>query len=143
MSETNASIGYGTMIQRGDLLTPTSFADLAELKDISGPSMEVDSVEATHQASPDAHKEFIPGLVDGGEVSVEMQLIEGGAERGNLLEDFQGRVTRFWRIVLPSSGSWTYKAFITGFDPANPIEDVMTDSLSWKITGKPVWADPV
>ncbi|MCK4302830.1 MAG: hypothetical protein KAY24_01175 [Candidatus Eisenbacteria sp.] len=142
MSATNASLGFGTVIQRGDIATPTNFAALAEMKDISGPNIEVDSQEATHQQSPDDHKEFIPGLVDGGEVSVECQVVEDGTERGNIIADLQARLTRYWRIVFPSGGYWTFKAFLTGFQAANPVQDIMTDSLSWKITGKPTWTNP-
>ena len=43
---------------------------LAEVKSIGGPSLSRDAVEATHTESPDDHAEFIPGLANGGEVSL-------------------------------------------------------------------------
>lgn len=142
MSETNASIGFGTTVQRGDVATATNFAAIAELKDISGPDMEVDSLDATHQESPDDHKEHIPGLIDGGEVSFDCQTVEGGATRGLLITDLQARTTRYWRTVYPSGGYWTYKGFVSGFSPSNPVQGIMTFGLKIKVTGKPVWTNP-
>lgn len=141
---TEARIGLGFHVSRGDGASPEVFTDVAEVIDLSPPSMTKDQVEATHTDSPGGFREFIPGLKDGGEFSLTMNFLPNNATQGNasggVLNDFLNETTtRNWRIQFPGSPSmyWTFKASVIGFEPATPIDDRMTAVVSFKVAGAP------
>lgn len=144
---TNGLIGYGIHLARGDGASPEVFTNIAELVDLSPPAFSKDSVEATHTDSPDGFREFIPGLKDGGEFTATVNLIPGNATQGNAsggaLNDFRTETTsRNWRITFPGSpaATWTFKAFITSFEAATPMDDKMTVAITFKVAGVPTIA---
>lgn len=147
MAVTNALIGYGVHLARGDGASPEVFTNIAELTDLSTPSMTKDQVEATHTDSPDGFREFIPGLKDGGEFTATCNFLSSNATQGNAsggaLNDFINETTtRNWRISFPGSPTvtWTFKAVITGYNVITPMEDRMTLELTFKVAGAPTIA---
>jgi predicted secreted protein len=147
MAETNALIGYGVHLARGDGASPEVYTNLAELIDLTTPSMTKDQVEATHTDSPDGFREFIPGLKDGGEFSATCNYAPGNATQGNAsggaLNDFINETSsRNWRITFPGSPAttWTFKATIIGYEIATPMDDRITITISFKVAGAPTIA---
>lgn len=116
--------------------------DLAEVTSISGPGQKVDTIEVTNHDSADAFKEFLAGLVDGGEITIEGNFIAGDTT-GQIAfnTDLQARTSRTCVITMPNSlGTWTATAIATGFDPSYPHDGKISFSASVKISGKPVLA---
>lgn len=147
MAETQARIGYGVHLARGDGASPEVFTNIAELIDLTAPSMTKDQIEATHTDSPDGFREFIPGMKDGGEFTATCNFLPSNATQGNTsggaLHDFINEdTTRNWRISWPGSPTvtWTFKAVIIGFQPAAPIDDRMTVDITFKVAGAPTVA---
>lgn len=147
MAATQARIGYGVTLARGDGASPEVFTSVVELIDITPPSMTKDQIEATHHASPGGFREFIPGMKDGGEFTAVFNWIKSHATQGNasggLLNDFLNQDTpRNWRISFPGSPvmTWTFRAVVTGFNPSTPIDDRMTVNATFKVSGAPTVA---
>jgi predicted secreted protein len=71
--------GVGTHFQRAtaDTSDPT-FASIAEVNSISGPSLSRDTIDVTSLDSTSGYREFIGGFRDGGEVSLEMNFTKDG-----------------------------------------------------------------
>ncbi len=143
MSE--ARLGKGFLVQRGDGGSPENFTTVAEVLDADGPGLSADSVEATHQESPNYWREFIPGLKDGGEISFDVNHDPDNATHDattGIVADFNNRTVRNWRVAFPSPSSktWTFPAFVTGFEPSNPVADRSTASVTLKVTGEPTLA---
>lgn len=133
MSE--AMIGYGSRFQIGDNSSPTLWADVAEVTDITPPSDSVDVVDVTHMQSPNRTREFILGLNDPGEASFTINFIPGGdgdaaiqALRGS------GEVVPL-RIIYPNDFAWTFEGLLTGYTPTVPTDDKMTAEVTFKVTG--------
>lgn len=141
---TDAVIGHGVQFKTGDAASPEVFTAVAEVTSVSGPTLARDPVEATHTDSTEAWREFIAGLKDGGEVTITMNFLAGNATQNNsgLLGDFNSQAAQNYRITWPSSPTvdWTFAAILTGFEPDAPIDDRMTASATFKITGKPTLA---
>src|SRR3546814_10372592 len=95
---TEAKIGHGVHLARGDGASPQVFTNVAELIDLSTPSMTKDQVEATHTDSTDGFREFIPGPTDGGEFSATMNFIPGNATQGNRSEEHTSELQSLMRI---------------------------------------------
>lgn len=136
---TGTKIGHGSLFEVNDTTqSPDAWVKVAEVVNITPPNFSRDAVDATHTESEDGWREFIPGLKDGGEVSVEMNFIPGAAST-DLILDLFNRDTGSFRITFPDSPAtvWTFDAFITGFEPEAPLEDKMSATATFKLSGKP------
>lgn len=135
---TSAAIGYGAAFGIGDGASPEVFTDLAEVFSITPPSETIDIIDATHMASPSRRREFIPGLVDTGDTSFELNFVPGGSAETALDAEIGKTTTTNFRITFPdgSSGSatWIFAGFVTGFEPSVPNEDKMTATVTIKVT---------
>jgi predicted secreted protein len=137
---TEAMIGHGSDFQRSsDGTSGGAFATVGEVLDITPPSLAKDAVDATHMASPDRWREFIAGLKDGGEVSLELSFIPGNASTTAALSDINSNSAGYYKIVFPDATEWGFAAIATGFEAGDPLDDKMTATLTYKLTGKPAF----
>lgn len=136
---TNASIGFGSLLAIFDTdASPDAFVDIAEVTNISGPSLARDAVDATHMASDDGWREFIPGLKDAGEVSVEMNYIPGSSGDAYMRGTFDSQDAVQFRITEPNSPATTitFNAIVTAYELERPVDDKMVATATLKITGR-------
>jgi len=139
MPETQASIGYGSTFEIESENSPNVYEALAEVFNITPPSMTVDMIDATHMQSPDRRREFISGLIDPGECSFEMNYVPGSASdaRLNAILDLPAGVSRRrnCRIVYPNHVTHLFAAELQTYEPQVPTDDKMTASVTFKVTG--------
>jgi len=138
---TEADIGYGTLFQTGADSSPEVWTTMGEVTNITPPEMSRDSVDATHEQSPNGWREFIPGLKDGGEVSLELNYVPGNASTLALMAELNlsGQSATKPRRILFTDGSFLeFDAFLTNFGPEAPIDDKMAASVTFKVTGRPL-----
>lgn len=139
---TAAAIGYGSTYRIWDAsLTVPAFVEVAEVINITPPGGTSDRVDATHMKSPGRRREYISGLIDSGEASLEINWVPGGPTdeilRGLLTS---GAVVQH-QIEFPNGVTCTYDASITGFEKTLPIDDRMTATITVAPSGDEVWAD--
>jgi hypothetical protein len=132
---TDARIGYGTTFALGGLLLTDPFVKIAEVYNVTPPSETIDTIDASHMESPDAVREFIPGMVDPGECSYEMNFVPGSPSETAIIAARRLRQAVFSRITFPNGVTWTFKAFVTGYEPVAPHDDKMTATVTFKVTG--------
>ncbi len=125
---TDAKHSYGTSIQVGS--TTLAMAD-----NITGPSITADQVDVSALDSTDAWKEFIAGLIDGGEVTIEQNMKK--ADFTAMLGYLVGRTAQ--AITLTYSGSLgvaTFNALVTACTPGPAAKDAaIRASYTLKVTG--------
>lgn len=137
MSQTQARIGHGSQFYVGSDSSPITYTAIAEITSITPPSVTRDVIDATHTGSPDQWREHIPGLKDGGEVSIEMNFVPN-SDSSNILVAIQlDSFARDFKIVFPDGSTWVFQAFCTGFEPDAPFDDKMTATATFKVSGKP------
>lgn len=137
---TNAKIGHGTLFAiLSDSVSPADYVTVAEVTNITPPNLARDAVDATHTASSEGWREFIPGLKDAGEVTFEMNFVPSGASTDLVLEAFNADDPVSCKITFPDTPptEWTFSAICTGFEPEAPVDDKMVASVTLKLTGKP------
>lgn len=133
-----ALLGYGSRFLIESLDSPNQFYDLGEVFNITPPSATVDQIDVTHMQSPDRRREFISGLIDGGEASFEMNYIPGSDADDRLnaiLDAAPDERRRTCRIIYPNSIVHTFDAELTGYEPTVPTDDKMTATVTFKVTG--------
>lgn len=127
---------FGTQFQRHN---GSTFVTIAEATNISGPELERDTIDVSSHDSPNRFREWVGGMVDGGEVTFEVNW--DPAEHATLKADFNDALPRQYRILLPSppGGNWTFSGFITGMTHEYPYDDKMSAEFTFKISGDPVF----
>lgn len=147
MAESRARLGYGTLLERrisADGVSPEVWQLIAERVSIGGPSMSRDAPDVTHMDSPNGWREFIPGLKDAGELTVEGNFVpDDPSQNGEtgLLSEFYSDVRARWRITFPLTGSpavqWEMSGIMTGFELDMPVDDKLAFTATVKISGEP------
>lgn len=139
MSGRNA---FGTQFRRGDGATPTeAFTTIANVTSISGPARSRETIDVTAHDSPDAYMEFVGGLKDGGEISLELNY-DPSESTHDLDDDFDDTDPRNYQVViLPETEdehTWDFAGILTELSDEFPYDDKMGRSMTVKITGKPI-----
>lgn len=142
---TGAIAAYGTLLKIGDGGSSETFTTIAEVRDISGPSLSADVKDVTSHDSEDGWDESITTILRGGEVSFALNFIPTETTHSytsGLLEDYANRTRRNFQLVFSDTGSttWNFAALVTGFEPTAGVADELTADVTLKITGKPTLA---
>ena len=142
MSGRNA---FGTRFQRGDD-AGTSFQTIANVTSISGPSRTRETIDVTAHDSADGYMEYLGGLRDGGEVTLDLNYDPDETTHTVLDTDFDADDNpREYRVVLnpdqDDEYTWNFSAIITDLSDEFPYDDKMSRSATFKITGKPTLAE--
>lgn len=130
---TTANLGYGSRLAYS--LSGSSYTDVAQVEDITGPSIKVDSVEVTNQDSASAAKEFISGLIDAGELTFSIVYLKTIVTAVYALI----RTTYYWKVTLTDSSTWVCQGFLTAIEPGVPVGDKIGVNFTVKFTGKPTF----
>lgn len=136
--------GFGTQFKRATTITPgTTYVTIANVTNISGPDRKRETIDVTAHDSPEGWMEFIGGLKDGGEVSLDINYDPAEATH-DLDDDFDDDQARNYQIViLPDTideYTWTLKGVMTNLGDEFPYDDKMARSMTIKVSGKPTLA---
>lgn len=136
MADTEARIGHGTTFEMADIATPTDFVYIAEITNVTPPSDTSDTPDATHMQSPNRTREFIDGLADPGEASLEMNLVPGSVSDRYLMASKGKR--KWCRITFPNGVQLLFTGIRQGYEKEVPLDDKMTATLTIKVSGDPI-----
>lgn len=137
---------FGTLLKIGDGATPTeNFTTIAEVLDIGGPSLGLDTEEITNHDSTGGWEEVIGTILRSGEVTFEINYDPAGATHDastGLIADMVARTLRNFQLVFPDSGTttWSFAAYVTGFEPGAPVAGKLSASVTLKPSGQPTLA---
>lgn len=139
MAATEADTGYGVLLKVGDGGSPTEvFTTIdAEMRLQAPGGYSRDAVDASHTQSPDQFREYIAGMMDAGEVSLELNFVPSASDAIVALI-VAGKQN--YQILFPGRCTWTFSAICTAYQPATPVDDKMTATATFKISGKPTLA---
>lgn len=142
---TGAISSFGTLLKLGDGGGTEVFTTIAEVKDISGPKLKLNTAEATNHSSTSGWKEFVGTLLEAGELSFKINFIPTATTHSystGLIKDMVNRTRRNFQLVFPNIGAttWTFAAFITGFEAGEPVEGILEADVTLQITGVPTLA---
>ncbi|MEV2236703.1 phage tail tube protein [Micromonospora sp. NPDC049891] len=135
---------FGTQFKRGDGGLPSeTFTTIANVTSISGPNRTRETIDVTAHDSEDGWMEFIGGLKDGGEVSLELNY-DPSEDTHDLDDDFDDTEPRNYQIViLPDTEdehTWSIAGILTEVGDEFPYDDKMGRSITIKVSGKPTLA---
>ena len=140
---TEARTGWGGALFLATDNTEATLTELTEVVDVGFPTDETDEVEATHLKSPGRRKEFIAGLIDGGEFTATLNYVPGGATDLLLTAAKDTGDTRKIRIVIPDNtgtgtADWNIvtSAFVKKYAPDRlAAGEKITATATFRVTG--------
>lgn len=128
----NAGIGYGGIFEISTDAGAT-WDEIAEITNIGAPAFAIDTPDVTHMQSPEATREFIAGLMDTGECSLESNFLPGSDSEALVLS--VRRLKVLCRITWPGGSTMQFAGILTGYAPAAPMDDKMTATTTFKVSG--------
>lgn len=136
MAATAATAAIGTLIQRST--DGVTYTTIAEVQSFDGPSATLDMIEATHMESPDYYREYIPGLKDGGDLSLSLNYLPSNTTQNVLQEDLDNRTKQYWKVVWTDavSSEATFRGYVTNFGQSGSMDGKLDASITIRITGK-------
>lgn len=137
-----ATLGHGAKLYRNT--SGTTFQVIGEVVSLDGPSLSLDTVDATEMKSADNFMEFVAGIPDGGELTFVCHYDPAPAAPNRhylIRNDLEDRLKKKYRVTFPATvATVTFDCFVSAFSPAIAFGALMSLSVTLKITGKPVWA---
>lgn len=135
----NATIAFGSVFKYEGPPEVT----VGELTNISGPTLTADTIEVTSHDSTSRFREFLQGLRDGAEISVEGNGVPGDAGQARIyshfLSDTAGGAQNVV-IALSDSSYWLASCIVTSFQPTDaPHDGKIPFAATFKITGVPTF----
>lgn len=132
--------GFGTILKRGDGEAVEAFTAIANLTTVEDGGRTRNTIDVTAHDSPNQYMEFVGGLIDPGEVTVDINY--DPAVHDTLEADLEDTDPRNYQIVFPDPAETTFSfaAVMTGFSKSAPYDDKLSGSLTFKVSGKPTIA---
>jgi hypothetical protein len=121
---------FGTAIKRGATA-------VANVNSISGGGISLDLEDVTAHDSTDGFEESVATILRSPEITLDINYDPDNATHKSLIADMiaKTKVTDF-TIVLPGGQIWAYAgAFVTGFEPSEPVDGKISASVTIKPSG--------
>lgn len=121
--------GFGTQFKRGTTA-------VAEITNIKGPGLSRDPIDVTHHTSPSGWREFIGGLVDGGEVTMDLNFLPGNSTQSALITDMGSSTAVAYSVVfIDAPTTYSFNGLVQTFEPEAPIDSQLKASVKVKVSG--------
>lgn len=133
---------FGTKLRQGGT-SAASGTIIAQVTNISGPGLSADTIDVTSHDSTSGYREFLQGLKDGGEVTLDLNYDPAGATHknasGGLLYAYEQGTQDNYALVFPDAATtvWVLPAIVTAFEVGAPMDNKLSASATLKISGKP------
>ncbi len=131
-----AKTAQGTVISRESSLGSGTFVPIANVKSFDGPSMENPEIDVTTLSS--TAKEFVGGLIDYGELSMEVNFDPENTSHQQALADMEASppTVTGWRISFANpTRHYTWPAFVKSFPISGAVDGVYGGNLTLRLAG--------
>lgn len=111
---------------------------ISEVTSISAPNLTADTIDVTTHGSTGRYREFIQGLRDGGEITIEGYYTTASAN--TITTQLNTSATATATIDLPTTPSttrFTATVICTAFSSEAPVDGAIGYSATFKVTGQP------
>ena len=117
-------------------------ANIAYIKSISGPPLSLDVEDVTTHDSAEAWEEVVATILRTGEISLELvydpNAVTHSAVAGGLLDYVENKKIAYFLLTFVAGFVWMFPAYVVSVEPSAPVEGALTESVSLKISGKPI-----
>lgn len=154
MAKTRAIAAIGTLIQASDQTDPGTeepynynYTTLAEVRDITGPELTAEEIDVTNHSTEGFFGESIPGFLDAGALTFDMNMIQADPTQALFLADFLDRFRRWYHLVFPIDVDETaiedrtveFLAYVQRHSFNAPVREALTKSCALRVIGGPTF----
>ena len=129
-----ADTGIGTLFRRWNSTTG-AWANLSEIRSITGPSMSRDIIDTTTLDTTGGYRTFITGLRNAGTITLNMNFTRDAYE--TMKDDFEDDTAQNYEIILPDDDVTTleFEGLVTEC-PLTIPEDLISFDVTIQISGQ-------
>jgi hypothetical protein len=114
------------------------------VRSIEGPNQEASEVECTTFDSTGFAREYLLGLSDPGNMTVELAFDPQDAGQQIVLNLQSSRRLAAFKIVFPTTGhTITGTGYVNSFGPSFPVDNLVTASVGIRVSGPITWPSTV
>lgn len=124
-----------------------AYANIAQITNISGPGMALDTEDVTTHDSTGAFEEVVATVLRSGEMTLDIVYdpVDDTHDKAGslgLLYRMDSKKLSAYKITFPDTGGtiWYFDAYPTGFEPGAAVDGALTASVTLKLTGQPTLA---
>lgn len=133
-----AEHGWGAKLMIGG----TSGTNLASVTNITLAGQSRTAIPTSSMDSPSKYNEFMPGMVDAGEITLD--LLYDGTTITQLLHSQMTATANIVTLTFydgtTTASKISCRAFLTDLGHQIPMDDAVTQSVSFKLTGVPTFS---
>lgn len=138
----NVVIGYGAAVTFK--IGVATAVPLGEVISIGLPNPQQSDVEATSFGSPGRAREYIPGLIDNGEIAIGINF-DAGSATDDLVNEAMAETSPITvTVTVPTSSGvsekFTFPGIVKGYEKSIPIDDRQTATITIRVAGAVVQA---
>ncbi len=142
--------GHGAKLLYGTVTNPTSWTAIGNIMSITGPSQARDPIEISTMDSTSKFREFVPGMLDAGEITVDVNYDGSAAGEANALDGLFTQSNYTFGIsfgdnatstVVTNNSYWFSGGFMTALGHAIPFDDKITQPITIKLSGVRTYVD--
>ncbi|WP_173931390.1 phage tail tube protein [Chelativorans sp. Marseille-P2723] len=136
---TDAMIGYNSKYEISNGDGPETFYELEEVFLIEPGEETTDWIQATHYQSPGRRHEYLAGITDVGEGTIQFNFIPGSPTHQFMRDLRNSGEKRTHRITHPNGVTVSYEAIVGSVSRAMPLDDRMTATATIRVSGDETW----
>lgn len=128
-----AQNAHGTFL---NVTINSTLTPIAEITNIDGIEISADDIDVTSHDS-EGWREFVQGLKDAGEVSIEGNF-NGDNSQAGLLALLKTGESVAMQIAFPEDvATWYFNGYVKGLSTGAPMDDKIAFAATIKVTGQP------
>lgn len=129
--------GYTAYASGGQVVETSTLTAVGEVVSVSGFDGVADEIDVTHLRS--TAKEFLIGLQDFGNVSLELLMVNSDAGQAKLRSLKAAASIGTFSLALSNGEVAAFRALVRSFTFSNPSNEAARASVQLRITGEPAW----
>ena len=132
-----AVLAKGTKLSVGDAASPEVFTQITDVVEIVVPNPEVADLETTDHDTTAITREYEPGLIEGGDLSIMYKFDPANTQQVALETDRDAGNVKNYQTEVPTSpvDQQTFSAYVKSVEPATPIDGHYTKRATLKVAG--------
>lgn len=131
MAATAGMHGYNTKVFWAEIGSTPTTQLAVEITNIPLPESEADDIDLTHMESPNKYREYVSGLIEGGELEMEGNYTRAGYIAALALKDLK----KNYRITLPNLDTFTFPGYIKNIGGESPFDEKVSMTTTLKVAG--------
>lgn len=137
----DTSLGLTIEATSANTIAGVAFAAVGKITNIGGPGLVTDVDDVTTHDSLSGFEEVVATVLRSGEISLDVEFDPGDTSQNystdGLGDRYETKKATACQLTFPGPFTWTFDAFVTGFEPSSPSAGSLIATIKLKVNGVP------